>query len=189
MEERQYLHDAERVLCTLRPSAGWLFLGLLRCLGHALLLGVSAYIFVNVLLSFLGIPPLGFSLLFIFLLLAGFFLFLRCLSLWRASVFRVTTDRILLNPPQVFFRAPLRTVKWAQYQESRIGRGNVFDLLFRARPLLIRYGSGEEDQFCYPSLPRARDLKHYLDQVDSALKGGRSAELRPFILQRRGERW
>lgn len=189
MEERQYLHDAERVLCALRPSAGWLLLGLLRCLGYALLLGISSYVFVNLLLSIFGTTPVGFPVLFLFLLFAGFLLTLRCIALWRVAVFRVTTDRILLSPPQVFFRAPLRTVKWAQYQESRVGHGTVFDFLVHARPLLIRYGSGEEDQFSYPSLPCARDLKHYLDKVDSALKGGRSAELKPFVLKKRWERW
>lgn len=189
MEERQYLHDAECVLCALRPSAGWLCLGLLRCFGYAALLGVSAYIVVNLLLSLAGTAPVGFSMLSLFLFLAGLLFTLRCIALWRRAVFRVTTDRILLSPPQVFFHAPLRTVKWAQYQESRVSHGTVFDLLFHARPLLIRYGSGEEDQFSYPSLPCARDLKHYLDKVDSALKGGRSAELKPFVLKKRGERW
>lgn len=189
MEGRQYLHDAERVLCALRPSSGWLFLGLFRCLGHALLLGISAYIFMNLLLSIFSTAPVGFPVLFLFLFLAVFLLALRCIFLWRGAVFRVTTDRILLHFPQVFFRALPRTVKWAQYQESRVGRGNVFDLLFRARPLQIRYGSGEEDQFSYPSLPCTADLKHYLDKVDSAIKGGRSAELKPFVLKRRGERW
>lgn len=189
MEERQYLHDAERVLCALRPSVGWLLLGFLRCTGHALLGGTTLYVFANLLLSILGTSPLGFPVLFSFFILVGFFLMFRCVSLWRTSAFRVTTDRILLHFPQVFFRAPLRTVKWAQYQESRVGRGNMFDLLFRARPLLIRYGSGEEDQFYYPSLPCSADLKHYLDKVDSTLKAGRSAELKPFVLKRRGERW
>lgn len=189
MEERQYLHDAERVLCALRPSVGWLCLGFLRCAGYALLLGISVYIFLNLLLSLSGASPAGFPVLFLFLFCAGILLTLRCLTLWRASVFRVTTDRMLLHFPQVFFHAPPRTVKWAQYQESRVGRGNMFDLLFRARPLLIRYGSGEEDQFSYPSLPCAQDLKHYLDKVDSALKVGRSAELKPFVLKKRGERW
>lgn len=189
MEERHHLHDAERVLCSLRPTVAWLCMGLLRCGGTALLVGIPVYFFGNMFLGLLGIPSLGLPHVLTVVFLAYLFLVLRCFSLWRASMFRVTTDRFLLQLPRLFVRAPLRTVKWAQYQESRVGRGNVLDLCFRARPLVIRYGSGEEDQFTFPSLPHAADLKHYLDKVDSVLKGGRSAELKPFILKRRGERW
>lgn len=189
MEERHHLHDAERVLCALRPSGGWLLCGFLRCAGSALLVGVPVYFCVNIFLGFLGVSSLGLPYVFTFMLFAYVALVLRCCSLWRTSVFRVTTDRLLLQIPRTFFPAPLRTVKWAQYQESRVGRGNVFDLFFHAHPLSIRYGSGEDDQLCYPSLPCAADLKHYLDKVDSALKGGRSAELKSFVLKRRGERW
>ena len=189
MEERRYLHDAERVLCALRPSTAWLGVGFVLCTGYAVLISVPFFVVLNVALAGSGLQPLSFIFLLLFFVVVHCSVFLRCFFLWKTSSFRVTTDRMLLQLPGVLFRPSLRTIKWAQYQESRTRRGNILDMVFRARSLCVRYGSDDGDRLCFPSLLHTKDLKHYLDKVDSAVKTGMVAGLKQFVLKRQGERW
>src|SRR3989344_1929332 len=151
MEDRTYLHDAERVLCVLRPGWSFLLRSAFRGIADALIAGTILFVFLSLVFSFYfdatydlfyWVPTVGISY--------GAILARRW-YLWSDASFRMTTDRLLLRFPGSFFHPPLRTIKWAQYQESRVARGDLFDHLFRVRPICIRYGSSEVDQMCFPA--------------------------------------
>lgn len=132
---------------------------------------------------------------------------LRRWQVWSHSAFRVTSERILLQSPLGFFHSPLRTIKWAQYQESYTGhqplespkhvkthddegsRRHFTDYFFAARPLCIRFGTPDAHQeACFPSLRYANDLKHYLDKVDSAVRRNDLPSVHPFVAKPKGKR-
>lgn len=108
---------------------------------------------------------------------------------WRRASMRVTTERILLQSPGGLLARPLITIKWARYQESALARAKPLDLLLRTRTLVVRYGTaGGEREARYNALPMGRDIKHFLDKVDAAVRQGTQAQLRPFIAKPRGQR-
>lgn len=115
---------------------------------------------------------------------------LRQWLLWRQSLFRITTERIIMQYPVGLFSEFQKTIKWPQYQESYVGRGGFFSLLFGTRMLCIRYGGADgELTMCFPALRHAQDIKHFLDKVDSAVRHKDEQSLRPFVAKPRGKRY
>ncbi len=129
---------------------------------------------------------------------------------WKEATFRVTNERILLEYKHGILVHPMMpvaadpaakgkhkakeytlvTIKWNQYQESSLPSAGIINSLFGVRPLAIRYGSADGHMIAFfPSLPYAKDLKHYLDKVDSAVRHGHESELKPFILKPKGQRY
>lgn len=122
-------------------------------------------------------------------LLSLVLVFVKRWHVWSHALFRVTTERILLQSPGTLFHPPLRTIKWPQYQESEAGHRHFFDYLFLSRSIHIRFGTADaQHEAEYPSLRYAHDLKHYLDKVDSAVRKNGVASIQPFVAKPRGKR-
>ncbi|MDO8648243.1 MAG: hypothetical protein Q7R81_00495 [Candidatus Peregrinibacteria bacterium] len=211
MDQRLHLHDAERLLCSVRPSSAFLVWSLLRGVVDGLIVGIPLALVIAIVFGILGWTGsigLAVSIVLIVSLLA---VWLRRWSHWRVSSLSVTTERILLQYPsgptvitksgaaireRVLVRSggsvlhtSLRTVKWSQYQESVLGGKTMFDLVAGSRAVCIRYGTADAQlEACYPSLPYASDLKHYLDKADAAIRSGNVSTLKPFVLKPRGKR-
>ena len=179
---------------------------LLRGVLDALILGITIAGLVTGIWFFGAetFPPLWF---FITLLLVLYGLVAwRRWHVWNHALFRVTTERILLDSPLAFFHSPLRTIKWSQYQESYTGHQplestqramhsdhgshrHFFDYFFLSRPISIRFGTADAHQEAsFPSLRFAEDLKHYLDKVDSAVRRSDVASVKPFVAKGKGKR-
>ncbi|MBI1812475.1 hypothetical protein HYR82_01705 [Candidatus Peregrinibacteria bacterium] len=191
MEDRRFLHEGERLLASLRPSAANLVVDLIRGLLDTFLISLVLLVILTVIwwFSFAASPLLFVMALLVFIVL--FAVSYRRWRLWLHATFRVTTERILLQHHASLFASRLTTIKWPQYQESFIERPTILDLLFRARPIGIRYGTADAQlKTSFPSLRYATDLKHYLDKVDSAARKGHMDEqsLRPFVAKPRGRR-
>lgn len=190
MHERAYLHDQEKLLANMRPSVAHLLVSLLRGLLDALLLAIVLSIIVVLTLWFTtqsyGSIPIYVGIFIVSYAAVA----LRRYFHWRHASFRVTTDRILLNHHHTLFSHPLHTVKWNQYQESFFGRRTIVDVFFGVRPLCIRYGTADgQMKICFPALRFAEDLKHYLDKVDSAIRGNAISQVQPFVAKPRGQRY
>jgi ABC-type multidrug transport system fused ATPase/permease subunit len=208
MDDRVHLHEGETLLCSLRPSAAVLIHGVLRSILESLVLGVVIFI---ALLFIITLDVALWSAVLVFVLLTIMFS-LRRGQHWKSASVRVTTERLLfqyacaLPEPKhekvihdgpggfgiadLFFGGSLKTVKWAQYQESEVAeRAGVLDVFLRSRTLKIRYGTADaQRELLYNSVPFAHDLKHYLDKVDSAVRNGTVASVRPFVAKPRGKR-
>jgi len=190
VEDRLFLHDGERLLLSMTPSVARLFTDWLRGIGEALVLcvlligtlAVASFLFLNN-----GIPPWVFIMLCVMVFALVLY---RRWKLWSHSLFRVTTERILgHHHHSLFFGEPLRTIKWTQYQESFLGTRNFFDVLLRSRGICVRYGTADtKETMCFPSLPYAQDIKHFLDKVDSSVRKQQESQLRPFVSAARGKR-
>jgi hypothetical protein len=209
MDDRLFLHDNEKLLCNMHPSKGLLLrelfsavlAGVVVTLVLSAIAGIAAYLLWELFLS-------PFVYIVIAILCIGFFCW-RAHREWKHFSFRVTTDRLLLLSPEAprsvkemthephsshhsffgFGSHPMHTIKWSQYQESYTTRRSFFDVLFKARPLCIRYGTADAQMhLCFPSLRFANDLKHYLDKVDSAVRAKQVDSLKPFVEKPRGER-
>jgi|GEM_PF-2693748 hypothetical protein len=213
MEDRSFLHDGERLLCSVCPSISVL---LSRLLGRTLIEGGVVGIVLALTISLVQLlEEFRPSLLSFVVILLGSYALLAFQQWrgWRRSRLRVTSERILLEDPPTltvhpfisirwvhrrrdrleeavqFVREPTITIKWPQYQESHVGLRGFWDFLFRARPISVRYGTADaEREACFPALAWASDLKHYLDKVDSAVRNRTIEGLRPFIEKRRGRR-
>jgi hypothetical protein len=187
--ERLYLHDNETLLCEQRSSGAALTESILRGVGEALILGVALSLILFVFLFFVGGGG-GSVVWYVVLILVCFAVIIaKRFSVWRQSLFRITTERILLQHPIALFMQPVKTIKWPQYQESHVGGKSAFDFLFFSRPLFIRYGTADAKlEAGYPSLTWAHDLKHYLDKVDSAYRRGQAESAPCFVAAPRGKR-
>ncbi len=188
MDQRAYLHDNETLLCSVRASGAGLLQDLLRGLIEGLCFGAvigmaGAMTALAAGWSF-GLP-LGVALLVIGVALV----LVQRVRLWSHTRLRVTTERLLVPEPGPLFHPPLHTIKWSQYQESHVGHRRFLDVLFFARPLLIRYGTADANkEVRFPSLRYAEDLKHYLDKIDSCVRKGDLSTLKPFVAKPRGKR-
>ena len=184
MDEHIHLHEGEHLLLMVHPSIAYFLRGIIRSLIDGILAAVVLTLLVVVLLQF------AFLLTFftIWLIATSFLVFLRYRH-WRHSLLRVTTERILLQHAASFFSLPLRTIKWSQYQESALGHRSILDIPFRVRSLVIRYGAADSKLYLsFPAVPLAHDIKHFLDKIDSAVRRGQTAGLKPFEFKPRGER-
>lgn len=189
MRER-HLHENEVLLASRRASPAVLIVCFLRSLLEGGMAGAILSILLSVAAAFsFGTPVLSFWIYLLVIALSMGFACLQHVRTWRDARLRVTTERILVANPFSFFRAPLVTVKWPQYQESETGRRQALDVFFLARPLKIRYGTADAKyEARFPSLRYAEDLKHFLDKVDSAVRRNDVASLRPFVAKPRGKR-
>jgi hypothetical protein len=187
-DERAHLHDGEVLLCSVRATPA----AFLSSLGWALLdaaaigiLGVAALLFSSGPLN-VEIAPFVYAVPFVIIFVLSAFLRFR---VWRHALFRLTTERILLEFPGRLFHSPVRTIKWSQYQESFAGHKSLFDFFFGSRPLVIKFGTAEaKSETSFPSLTYAVDLKHFMDKIDSAVRRADTASLKPFVLKGKGER-
>jgi len=207
MDGREYLHDGELLYVQLHPTKAALIAQLTRfvCLTAAVGIAVAILLWFGLTAAGIRVHPLWLAPLpLVLAFLSGWVTH----GHWRAARFRVTNERILLeykdgilvhpmmpvaSDPKTAKRKPkaysLVTIKWNQYQESSLPAGSLIDTLIGARPLAIRYGSADGHMIAFfPSLPFAKDLKHYLDKVDSAVRRGQEAEVKPFVLKPRGQR-
>lgn len=191
MDDRRFLHDQERLLGAFHPSLGSLIVEMVIGFFESI---VASAILLAIIIgatwaSTGAVPALWIDIVVVVLIALG--ILYRRYSLWSHSSFRVTTERILLQHHSSLFSSHLTTVKWPQYQESEFGPLNPLDIIFRARTLCIRYGTADAHlKTCFPSLAYAKDLKHYLDKVDSAFRGGPQAiaQVQPFVMKPRGQR-
>jgi hypothetical protein len=189
MNDRAHLHDGEVLLASRHASPAVFLVSALRGLLDALIVGaiLCGLVFAALYWGFQTLPSVIIYPV-VFLVTYGFIIFLRW-RVWKHSLFRVTTERILLHVPVGLFHSPLFTIKWPQYQESHVGHRNFFDLFFFSRPLQIRHGTADAHLHnTFPSLTYAEDLKHYLDKVDSAVRKNETAALKPFVARPRGKR-
>ncbi len=188
MDEHAHLHDGETLLCSVRASIA----GLLSSLARGLLEGLLFGAIVGMAGAF-GVAALGWSFgpwigAALGVIALGYVLYHR-VHLWKTTKLRITTERILVPEPGPFLHPPLHTVKWPQYQESHVGHKKPVDFLFGSNPLFIRYGTADaHKEVRFPSLRYAEDIKHYLDKVDSAVRRGDVASLKPFIAKPKGKR-
>lgn len=170
------------LLLSVRPSPAYLVRAIGRTLVDGLLLAAVLTLPAVAVLRSATIAP-------ILALFASLVLMSVRYRHWRHARLRVTTERILLQHPETLFSAPLRTIKWNQYQESQLGGRTIFDLPFGARSLRIRYGAADSKLYVsFPAVAFASDIKHYLDKVDSAVRKSEAGSLRPFIAKQRGRR-
>ena len=189
MDDRSYLHDGERLLLKMNPGIPLLIRGYCRALVEAISMAAL------LTLVLLGIFWLSLSLLLpweiaiaIAVCLFGLLCWYRT-KLWRTAALRVTSDRILLQSPGAFSLESLKTIKWNQYQESATKKGGLLEMFFGVKNLILRYGTADaQRQAVFPALPYATDIKHYLDKVDSAVRGGKIAEIKAFVPKPRGKR-
>jgi hypothetical protein len=189
IEDRLFLHDGEKLLCSLRSSPAVLVVSVLRGFVDAVIadLFLSGAAFALFYFAW-GIVLSWYAYGLLFLFCYGIVSFMRW-NVWRHASLRITTDRILSQTPTSLFHPHLTTIKWPQYQESFLGTRNILDFFFRSRPLCIRYGTADaHKRSCFPSVIYAQDLKHYLDKVDSAVRKNLTSELRPFVSKPRGKR-
>lgn len=189
MVDHDHLHDAEVLLCRMRPSGALL---VARCLCGLLDSLFAAIVLYAVIGGGLWAVTGEFPSIWWFVVLYAFcvlILFIIKYRQWSHSSFRVTTERILLEYPSGFIGIFHRTIKWPQYQESFAGHRGPLSLFWRAKPLCIRFGNADGEQTaCFPSLRLADDLKHYLDKADSLIRKGQASEIRPFIEKPKGQR-
>jgi hypothetical protein len=187
------LHDGERLLCAMRPTAALLVGRLLIAFFGSLFVALTLALVTAVLVASARreVPGVGSASL----ILASWFTVimavsvLRQLFLWRNAQLRVTTERMLLQYPTSLFSEFQKTIKWNQYQESYVGGAGALSLLFRSRPVCIRYGNADGELImCFPALRHAKDLKHYLDKADAFVRRGEAEQLPAFIEKPRGER-
>lgn len=183
MDDRSFLHDGETLLVNLHPAGSVyvvdVFVGILE---GAVVGGILAAI-----LWFTMVPswPLALGLVIVLAVLAA----VRRYRHLTHSSFRVTTERILILHHHSFFKEPLKTIRWDQYQESLVDRRSILDAVFGVRPITIRFGNPDSKDFChFPAVPFAEDLKHFLDKAYSLVKAGKQNELKPFVLKARGKR-
>ncbi len=189
MDERSFLHDGERLLCSMRASPAVLIRGLLRGLIEALVTGsvLLAVLAGIVIVGLQGALPVW-AVVLCYLVAYVSVAWLRWRS-WAHARFRLTSERILVQDPTALMHGELRTLKWVQYQESHTGHRGALDLVFRARPICIRFGTADaQRELCFPSVAYSQDLKHYLDKVDSAVRRGESATVSSFVAKPRGKR-
>jgi hypothetical protein len=211
--EHVHLHERERLLAELRPGWSALVAGLVRATGVAIIAGLIVGAAATAAMAAFGFG-LSFWLLPLAIALAVGVLSWSCVRAWRAAFFRVTTDRLLLSYPKSLAVRSLMTVRWArrsgdrleyvvqpsahatvtvkwnQYQESIAHPPTLWDIPFGTRSVSVRYGAADtERDVCFPAVPFSRDVKHYLDKVESAGRQGGIDDVRPFVLKRRGERW
>jgi hypothetical protein len=179
---QEFLHTNERLLCNLRASPSALIMRMLRGVVDALLstLVVSAGVYFLYYIVFGELPGLWLPIVILILSLA--FCVYRKYHTWSNCVFRVTTDRILIDIHNSMFSHPIHTIKWSQYQESYLNHRNMFDYFFNSRPICIRFGFPDSNtKSCFLSVEYAQDLKHYLDKVDSAYRAGKIADIPGFV--------
>ncbi len=189
MDNRDFLHDGETLLCSQRASAALFVRSAVRGLFDGVILGliVSALIGGIAYFAFNTLLPVW---VFVLLFVVSYLIILwKRWQVWKHETFRVTSERLLVPFPAALFHAPLHTIKWSQYQESHVGHRGVLDFFFLSRPLCIRHGTADaHKETCFPSLSYAQDLKHYLDKVDSAVRAGTIATVKPFVAKPRGRR-
>lgn len=189
MDDRSYLHDAEVLLGSLRSSAAMLAWIILRSLFDGLILGIGASILAFLLAFFAFSTTPAWGIYVAILAIAFTVVLIQRIRIWKHALFRVTSERILLQDPKAFFHSPMHTVKWLQYQESHTGHRTFFDFFAASRPLCVKHGTADAlNEVCYPSLRYAEDLKHYLDKVDSAVRRNDLASIKPFVAKPRGLR-
>lgn len=212
MTDGVHLHEHERLLADLHPAWSVLVAGLLQSLMAAVTAGVVLGTAIMALLAAAGMGWMPWIIVVCVLCAAAFFGWRRYVA-WQAASLRVTTDRLLFTYPKSLgsrSRLTVRwarkagdklevksqpsdsstvTVKWSQYQESMAVRPQFFDVFCGARGLSVRYGSADaEREVCFPGIPFAQDLKHYLDKIESAVRQGSVKDIRGFVLKKRGER-
>lgn len=184
MDDLRHLHDGERLLC------GMSLPGFVR-VGWAAGAGLAGAVIVlpAAVASFLFLPLAGAIASGAFAVLIVAAMVWRSLRRSARATFRVTTERILLEFPDGAIGRTEKTMKWNQYQESFVGKAGFLHLLSGSRPLCIRFG-GSDAPFtvAFPAVRHARDLKHYLDKVDSAERRKAVEEVRPFVDKPRGQR-
>ncbi len=190
MDEREHLHDGEQLLLCMRPGV----LALLRGCGRAVLEALAAGVVLSIaalLLFWLALDMLAPWPVFIAAFVLPLFgLWAYRWFLWRKASLRVTNDRILVEPPGTYLPAVERTIKWIQYQESDVEKPGILELLFGDRDLTIHFGSKDAlSEVTFPSLRYAKDVKHYLDKVESSVRAKTVAELRAFVAKPRGKRY
>lgn len=209
MENRTNLHDYERLLCAIRPSPAALLRALLRATVLGILFAIPVFLMGWLLLFAVGFGSYG-ILAFAPAIVPPVLCWWHAAEAWHRSSLRLTSERILLEYKKGIAVQPvlsssllsdksvqkkarpfsLVTIKWTQYQESTVPSPGLLDVLCGSRSLAIRYGSADgQVTALFPSLPFARDLKHYLDKVDAAVRTGKADEVREFILKPKGQRY
>lgn len=206
MDDRSHLHDAEVLLCSLRSSPAMLLWLAVRGILDAVIIGAILSVVLFLVSVFFDVSLGVWMYAVLFVVTYAYVLWQRW-RVWNHALFRITSERILLQDPHAFFHSPLRTVKWSQYQESYTGhqpqestqrpheshhhvsQRQFFDYFFGSRPICIRYGTADarfEAEF--PSLRYAHDVKHYLDKVDSAVRRNDLSSIKPFVAKPKGKR-
>jgi hypothetical protein len=183
MQERSFLHDGETLLVNLHPAGSVYVANVFKGIIEGGVLGclVAAILWFTMIESW----ALSIAIVAVFCVIAA----ARHYRHLKHSSFRVTTERILILHHHSFFKEPLKTIRWDQYQESLEGHRSVLDALFGVRPITIRYGNADSKDFAhFPAVPYAEDLKHYLDKAYSLVRAGKASELHPFVLKPRGKR-
>lgn len=189
MDSRSHLHDAEQLLLSMHPGTALLVRGLLQGIVDAFVatIVVSLAVLAALWFGFETLPPLYVYVL-IFIVSYGLIAW-RKHVLWSKSSLRVTTDRILMQYPKRLSMGSLKTIKWNQYQESYTSKGGALNVLFRSKQLCVRYGTADAHNLaCFPSVSYAVDVKHYMDKVDSSVRSGKIAEVKPFVAKPKGHR-
>lgn len=188
-EYRLYLHDREKLLTEQGSSGAALLQSILLGVLDALFLGIGLSSLFAVMQLFAVGAVNGAWWYVGFFVLAYALTMMKRAQVWKASRFRITSERILLQEPVGLWEQPVQTIKWPQYQESHVGSKNFFDYFFFSRPLAIRYGTADAKmEMRYPSLRWGHDLKHYLDKVDSAYRAHQAESVPPFVSAPRGRR-
>lgn len=183
MDNRSFLHDGETLLVNLHPAGSVYVIDFFK----GLVEGAVVSVLLSAILWFIILQSWAVNI-GTMVLLCAIFIFRRMQHLKHSS-FRVTTERILILHHHGFFREPLKTIRWDQYQESLVDNRSILDAFFGARPISIRYGNADSKDFRrFPAVPFAEDLKHYLDKAYSLIKAGNLTELKPFVLKKRGKR-
>jgi hypothetical protein len=183
MEDRSFLHSGEQLLVSMRPAFPVYIVGFFMGLFEGLIVGI---ILAGLAWYFELISSIVAVVVIALVCALGIARHMRHLG---HSSFRVTTDRILILHHHSFFKEPLKTIRWDQYQESIVGKRSLLDALFRVRPIVIRYGNPDSKLYWeFPALRYAEDLKHYLDKAYSLVRSGKQNELNPFVLKPRGKR-
>ena len=188
-ESRLFLHDREVLLCEQRSSGAALTQSLVLGLLDALFLGIGLAI-VLALIQWLAVGVVCGVWWYVgAFVLSEVLIIIKRTQVWKASRFRITSERILLQNPIALLMQPIETVKWPQYQESHAGSKSLLDLFFLSRPLHIRYGTADAKlEVHFPSLVWGHDLKHYLDKVDSAYRAHQAEAVPAFVAAPRGKR-
>jgi uncharacterized membrane protein YdbT with pleckstrin-like domain len=87
------------------------------------------------------------------------------------------------------FRSSTHPIRWDRYQESSYTAG-VFDRLLNTGHLVIHFGTaGAEKELEITKMSWAKDLKHYLDKIQSLLSmKSNDRNLPYFVPAKKGKR-
>ena len=202
MEPLPFQLTNERILYRTKRSHEALLFSLLRGVFFGIIVGAVLATLTAGIIFFVTEDTASVLLLITVIIVPILLMELRLYLLWRATVLTITTNRIFLHAYDVLveegrlkkrhrslFRAATHTIRWDTYQES-IYEAGLRERLFNAGTMSIRYGTADASRsITIDHLPYARDLKHYLDKIQS-LKAQHlpDSELPAFVPAKRGKR-